>query len=164
MRLTILYPADISPFLVSKSDRTTFKPAAQPVRTFETPIQQIISSKPSTATKQSGSFHPTYHNLKPNARTLGSFLAVRTFGSTSLFEMKPANPSRNSAHVQLHDIASITSSDVGKHSVVDMKLLPAPFRSVVVNSHGSVYTCTVDQGQKSMLVSSRFLLPIRLTQ
>ncbi|KAJ7581235.1 hypothetical protein C8J56DRAFT_1057231 [Mycena floridula] len=121
---------NISPFLFSKATGTTFKPSAWPVKKFNTPIQQIVASK-----------------LSSTAGLQKSFLAVRTFGATSILDVN-ASPQATT----ISDLTSITRSDVGDRRIVDVKFSQNLGQTILVNDRGSVHTCRVDSGVRSMNV------------
>ncbi|KAG6918151.1 hypothetical protein DXG01_016340 [Tephrocybe rancida] len=112
---------NLSPFS-DTGNGITFKPAAHPTRTFDTPIQQIATSAPGMQT---------------------AYMAVRTFGQTSLLEV---NTSKTTPY--LAEVAFITNNDTGGRTLVDVTLSTAPFSSLAVNDLGSVYLCSILGGEK----------------
>ncbi|KAF8211474.1 hypothetical protein K438DRAFT_1709725 [Mycena galopus ATCC 62051] len=110
---------NISPLVFSESGGASFRPSAQAMRAFDTPIQQISASKPKAG--------PTY-------------LAVRTFGATSLFEV--TSQPQPQTHVNVKELGSdITSSDAGAKQVVDVKVSASPPDMIMTlaNTQGAVY-------------------------
>ncbi|KAJ7592797.1 hypothetical protein C8J56DRAFT_856230 [Mycena floridula] len=120
---------NISPFLFSKATGTTFKPSAWSVKKFDTPIQQIVASTLSSTTT----------GLQK------SFLAVRTFGATSILDVN-ASPRTTT----ISDVTTITRSDAGNRRIVDVKFSQNPGQAILVNDLGLVHTCRVDSGARSM--------------
>ncbi|KAJ6516226.1 hypothetical protein C8R45DRAFT_889673 [Mycena sanguinolenta] len=112
---------NVSPLVYTDPGGACLHPSAHAIRAFDTPIQQISTSRPNTAAVPT----PTY-------------LAVRTFGGTSLLELQTTSSSR----VNAEELASLTSSDTGGHQVVDVKLGPASLATdtmTLVNTQGAVY-------------------------
>ncbi|KAG7447915.1 uncharacterized protein BT62DRAFT_986039 [Guyanagaster necrorhizus] len=109
---------NISPFLPSDNG-SVFTPTATPVRSFDTPISQIAS--------------PRYDlsNL-----TQGALLAVRTYGITSVLEMCSGDTPKK---VKVVDVATIASSDVGGHQMIDVKF-PSVHDLLAVSDHGMVFS------------------------
>lgn len=86
------------------------------------------------------------------AHDVGSHIAVRTFGSTTILDVqtKPNIIPESPSTVQLTDIANIFHSEVGNRSLVDVRLCSTALQSVLVNDQGAVYTCSFERGQKTM--------------
>ncbi|KAF8077862.1 hypothetical protein FPV67DRAFT_1443423 [Lyophyllum atratum] len=118
---------NLSPFHQS-GDEIVFKPSAHPTRTFDTPIRQMSVSQPSSATELQS-----------------SFLAVRTFGVTSLSEV---NTSKSAPY--LDEFATILPADTANRALVDVSLTTKPFQALTVTDAGSVYKCSVSSGQKHL--------------
>ncbi|KAH0583776.1 hypothetical protein H2248_009379 [Termitomyces sp. 'cryptogamus'] len=112
---------NISPFHDS-GDEIIFKPSAHPIRTFDTPIQQIVTTVPGTQT---------------------AYLAVRTFGETSFIGV---DATRSTPY--LSEVAALSHQDTGGRAVVDVVLSETPFSSLVVNDFGSVYRCSIADGDQ----------------
>ncbi|KAG5647242.1 hypothetical protein DXG03_000777 [Asterophora parasitica] len=118
---------DLSPFRQS-GNSLVFMPSAHSVMSFDTPIQQISTSRP--------------------LNSLGlqnSYLAVRTFGPTSVFEV---NTSGNTPY--LTETVTVLHSDTANRALVDMCISPSPFEGLLVNDHGTVYKCGISNGRKYM--------------
>ncbi|KAG6814491.1 hypothetical protein H0H92_000016 [Tricholoma furcatifolium] len=115
---------NLSPFR-AVDDRVVFKPSAHPTRTFDTPIQQIATSIP-------GMHTPGY-------------MAVRTFGQTSLLEV---NTSKTTPY--LEEVAVISHADTSGRSLVDVSLSTMPFSALGVTDFGSVYQCNIRAGDKNI--------------
>ncbi|KAF9053864.1 hypothetical protein BDZ89DRAFT_1032274 [Hymenopellis radicata] len=105
---------NISPFLPGN----IFKPSAIPVRTFSTPITQIVSP-----------------NLDHTASRREPIFAVRTHSTASVLEMKTAVPFAPT----VQELTEISPSDLGGRPIVDLKL-PSFANAFVVNDQGVVYT------------------------
>lgn len=123
------------------------KPAAFPSQTFETPIQQIVSS--SSENRKQGASSCVLFPKQNLMLQLASYLAVRTHASTSLFEVK-AMSERSASEVQLTEKVIIGSSDTGGRPIVDIKIAPSPTAGIIVNDHGAVYRCDFGNGCKSL--------------
>jgi len=70
-------------------------------------------------------------------------------GSTSLLDVRPTDA--QSSTIEATELVTVTHSDVGERSIVDM-FLPATERtlSVFVNEAGAVYRCAAPGGEKSL--------------
>ncbi|KAJ7937366.1 hypothetical protein B0H13DRAFT_1945582 [Mycena leptocephala] len=133
---------NISPLLFSEGEGASLRPSAQAIRTFDTPIQQISASK-----------------LNSASRKQGTYLSVRTFGATSLLEVKTPASGLN-PEIRVKELGSITSSDTGDKQVVDVKLSASPLDMTLVNNQGAVYKY---DGNKTRLVRQA-TLPISSDQ
>ncbi|KAJ7781591.1 hypothetical protein B0H16DRAFT_1498983 [Mycena metata] len=109
---------NISPLLFSENGGASLHPAAQAVRTFDTPIQQISASKPKSSS--------------PSKQQ--AFLSVRTFGATALFDIKSSGLNATAT-----ELASLVSSETGGKPVVDVKISTLPLEMTLVNNEGAVY-------------------------
>ncbi|KAF8892511.1 hypothetical protein BD779DRAFT_1436750 [Infundibulicybe gibba] len=118
---------NLSPFILSGQDGIVFTPSPTPMRTFDTPIQQIVASN---------SLHGIFESV-------GSYLGVRTFGTTSIMQLRPQD-SANQVH--LTDLKTFTSADVGGRAIVDMKLFSSAPELIVVNARGGLYRCDLFSG------------------
>ncbi|KAG6832340.1 hypothetical protein H0H87_001981 [Tephrocybe sp. NHM501043] len=72
-----------------------------------------------------------------------AYMAVRTFGQTSLLEV---NTSKTTPY--LAEVTNITRNDTGGRAIVDFTLFTGPLSSIVVNDFGQVYRCSVSGGDK----------------
>ncbi|KAF5380885.1 hypothetical protein D9615_004029 [Tricholomella constricta] len=120
---------NLSPFCQSENS-VIFKPSAHPTRTFDTPIQQVSASRPPGAT----GLHTPY-------------LAVRTFGLTSVFEV---NTSQTTPY--LAEAVTVLHADTANRALVDICLSPSPFGALLVTDLGSVYKCGISSGRKYLNV------------
>ncbi|KAJ7667681.1 hypothetical protein DFH06DRAFT_1183265 [Mycena polygramma] len=111
---------NISPLLFSEVSGASFRPSARALRTFDTPIQQISASKPQVPSSQA------------------TYLSVRTFGATSLHEIKTSG-SDSDPDIRLKEVGSLTSADTGGKQVVDVTLSASPLDMTLVNNQGAVY-------------------------
>ncbi|KAL4258116.1 hypothetical protein AB1N83_008363 [Pleurotus pulmonarius] len=105
---------NISPFIISEDSNLIFTPTASPIRSFNTPIQQLSAS----------------------TSNIGSFLAVRTYASTTMFQVIPnsATPA-----ISLKELASIPTSTTARRSVVDISFHPSSADVCMVNDLGAVF-------------------------
>ncbi|KAF9500436.1 hypothetical protein BDN71DRAFT_1462559, partial [Pleurotus eryngii] len=108
---------NISPFIISKDSNLIFTPTTSPIRSFDTPIQQIAASTSNP----------------------GSFLAVRTYGSTTMFQVIPNNATHSSAAMSLKELVSIPTSSTARRSVVDINLHPSSADVCIVNDLGAIF-------------------------
>ncbi|KAJ7367965.1 hypothetical protein DFH08DRAFT_829921 [Mycena albidolilacea] len=126
---------NISTLLFSEAKGASLCPSAQAIRTFDTPIQQITASK-----------------LKDVGGNQATYLAVRTFGATSLLEMKTPG-------MRVKEVGSITSSDTGNQQVVDVQVSASPFDMTLVNNQGTVYKYDATTGSNKMRVVRHAPIP-----
>ncbi|KAJ7499248.1 RNA polymerase I-specific transcription-initiation factor-domain-containing protein [Mycena latifolia] len=117
---------NISPFVYSTDGEACLKPSAQAIQTFDTPIQQISTSKCS-------------------GQKQASYLSVRTFGATSLLEFETSGSASNPA-MRVKELGTVVSSATGGNSIVDVKLAASPLNITLVNSQGAVYKCDMATG------------------
>ena len=151
---------DISPFVRSKKRGLVFKPVATAIRRFETPILQIVSSNSSLDSQigidqKSGSLqHSPLFILIFNFPI--DHLAIRTFGSTSVLEVKSKYSGPQSLPTfQLTELAKIVSSVIGNRPVLDIKLSPATSDGgVLVNEIGDVYKYDIAGGRNTLSICS----------
>ncbi|TDL24836.1 hypothetical protein BD410DRAFT_837750 [Rickenella mellea] len=131
---------NISPFLSGK-DYMTFQPTAKPSWSFQSPIQQIISSSPA---------------MNPTQQKILHVLAIRTFNQVTLLDIKN-NPSSKSKQqsacpVTVSKIFSIESSDTDNSPIMDMHFSPPTASKSpilwLVNELGSVFQCNPGAGRK----------------
>ncbi|GBE82101.1 predicted protein [Sparassis crispa] len=124
---------NVSPLIFTQRDHISLRSSAKPIKSFQTPIQQILSPAPSTEGERSE-----------------TVLGVRTYAATSLLQVKPMGDSRSAA-VQMHELAVVARSDVGDKLLMDMTLPTTSTRHgslLLVNQEGTVYQCSVPRGQK----------------
>ena len=119
---------DLSSILYSDKG-LVLKPSVNPVKTFQTPILQIVGSRPSNSLDR----------ICPSGQ--GSHFAVRLHSRTTLFKAE----SRHETGIVLENLATVSASDVGGHAILDVSLTSEP-ESYFVNSHGSVFRGTYYQG------------------
>ncbi|KIP12300.1 hypothetical protein PHLGIDRAFT_113776 [Phlebiopsis gigantea 11061_1 CR5-6] len=123
---------NISPIGHSKKDLTTFKPLASPVRTFETPIQQIIARQPQSSRSE-------------------CVIAVRTAGSTKLLEVKPRAATLHG--IITTELAAFTRSNFGDRPLMDMAFCDMHHSTLLcVNDHGNVFTCKLEESYPTQAV------------
>ncbi|TFK55080.1 hypothetical protein OE88DRAFT_1732355 [Heliocybe sulcata] len=129
---------NLSPFSYEQDSGAVFKPSANAVKTFGTPIMQITSSS-------------------SDSGTVGkSLLAVRTYASTTLLEVKAKISGVHSQSVLSLDaltLGVVNHSDLGSRQIVDMalRLTPDP-QLLFVNDQGATYTCRVGGGKNTVSV------------
>jgi hypothetical protein len=80
---------------------------------------------------------------------LDSHLAVRTFSSTVLLEVR-AEPTTfpSGPGLDVNELATIMRADVGDKHTVDVKLHSEALNAILVNEYGGVYKCTFGKGKK----------------
>lgn len=127
--------ADISPITSIKRNGTMFKPSANPIESFDTPIQQIVSC-------------PTYSSARTE-----TCIAVRTGGGIKLLEVhhKP----NLVLGVATKELSSFTRTDTGDRRVVDLALhgggLEAhPLTLFAVNDAGTVFKYNIHDSEAKM--------------
>ncbi|KAG6837293.1 hypothetical protein H0H93_011895 [Arthromyces matolae] len=102
---------NVSPFQ-DLGKEIVFKPFRLPVRTFDTPIQQIVAS---------------------SSQTQAACISVRTFGKTSFFEVDSSK-----SMPSLNEITTVSHPDTGERGVVDMTIFHEPFSALLVNDFGEM--------------------------
>lgn len=113
----------------------SFSPNASPVRSFKTPIQQIVSSK-----------------YIPDHQEQHSHLAVRTFEMTSVMKVTATDDSKHSA--QVAELGCIVQSDTGHRAIVDITLIPRSFEALAITDNGALYNLNTANGHKTLSVVS----------
>ncbi|KAH9843216.1 RNA polymerase I-specific transcription-initiation factor-domain-containing protein [Rhodofomes roseus] len=110
---------------------------AKPIRSFETPIQQLKAS--------------ALQSMEEEDYVLATVLGVRTMGSTTLLDVRPTDAQTST--IEATELVNITHADLGNRPIADM-ILPATERtlSILVNDSGSVYKCAAPGGQKSLQI------------
>ncbi|KAK7061434.1 60S ribosomal protein [Favolaschia claudopus] len=138
---------NISPLLYSAGLGASFSPSAQPVQTFDTPIRQISAPK---STNVSGK----------------AYLAVRTFGGTTLLRMQttPQISVEKLAHItsahtsdQQENLPHITSAHVGDQQVTDVKVSALQAQMTLIDVQGAVYR--YDMATETTQIVQHALLP-----
>ncbi|KAF8636607.1 hypothetical protein AX17_003417 [Amanita inopinata Kibby_2008] len=124
---------NLSPLTYLNPDGLTFKPSATPVKVFDTPILQIVSSK-------SGYSHDRGHRSNQ-----ASCLAVRTLGSTTLFNLEI----QQDACAVLHDLVTLSRAETGDHAIVDMRIT-SESQTYMVNGRGTVYSGDFSDGRTAL--------------
>lgn len=124
---------DISPFIISEDSNLIFTPTTSPIRSFNTPIQQLSASTSNigmsfAADRGLCSHHPS-----------GSFLAVRTYASTTMFQVIPPSANNLTPAISLKELASIPTSTTARRSVVDISFHPSSADVCMVNDLGAVF-------------------------
>ncbi|KIY43598.1 hypothetical protein FISHEDRAFT_62656 [Fistulina hepatica ATCC 64428] len=109
---------NISPF--APGDKLIFKPTARLAHTFDTPIRQIV-------VLSGGPAVPIPH------------IAVRTFGTVEVFEVKPGSRLTSSSTLQLTSLATYTRRDVGDAHVVDILLRGSTPEVLMATERGAVW-------------------------
>ena len=97
------------------------------------------------------------HLILSIARLMGKYLkgdclAIRTFQSTSLFEIKK----KIGSPPELLERAILESSDTGDRPVMDVKINSSPMAGILVNDQGVVYRCDFGSGWKSVSVALEY--------
>lgn len=83
----------------------------------------------------------------------GDCLAIRTFRSTSLLEIKKQFDSPP----ELLERVILENSDTGDRPVMDVKISFSPIAGILVNDQGVVYRCDFGSGWKSVSVALEYL-------
>ncbi|EPQ58301.1 hypothetical protein GLOTRDRAFT_137042 [Gloeophyllum trabeum ATCC 11539] len=123
---------NILPFPYQQKDRAMANPSPQPVKSFETPIVQLAGSSLGSAT------------------ALGSMLAVRTFASTTLLEVK--GKVTNGPIQVVYGVSAVAQGvvshpEIGDRRVVDVKLRPTSNPELLfADDQGSIRTCRMGGG------------------
>lgn len=110
-----------------------FKPLASPVRTFDTPIKQILAREPST----------------PASKML---IAVRTAGSTKLLEVQPK--ANSLLGIVTKELATFTRSHFDDRLLTDLAFHDLPDSAFFcVSDSGNIYKYDVQGSYPAMYVS-----------
>ena len=117
-----LFLSDLSPLLCSQEGQLTFRPSANFVKSFQTPILQIVSSRDGDSRNR--------HN--PSGQD--PYFVVRTHGNTTLFKLELLDDSRP----VLNDLVTLSASDVGGNTIRDAKLT-SELDMFIVNDQGAVF-------------------------
>ncbi|KAL0946619.1 hypothetical protein HGRIS_012815 [Hohenbuehelia grisea] len=112
---------NISPFYHSRNTGSIFKPSIRSSYTFSTPIQQIISSIPVFGAGQQG-----------------TYLAVRTFGSTTLFRFKCPSAAKFNGDSILTPIVELSGTNLDNETVADFVPL-SDGQAFAVTANGSLF-------------------------
>ncbi|KAF8623481.1 hypothetical protein AX15_006264 [Amanita polypyramis BW_CC] len=123
---------NLSPILYS-ADGVVLKPSTNSIKTFQTPILQIVGSRPSNSLDR---IHPS---------SQGPHFAVRSHGHTTLFKAKLGYESE----IVLENMATLYASDVGGRAILDVRLTSEP-ESYFVNDYGAVFRGTYYQGSTAV--------------
>ena len=82
----------------------------------------------------------------------GDYLAIRTFRSTYLLEIKK----KFGSPPELLERAVLESSDTCDRPVMDVKINSSPMAGILVNDQGVVYRCDFGSGWKSVSVAPEY--------
>ncbi|KAF5330881.1 hypothetical protein D9619_005450 [Psilocybe cf. subviscida] len=108
-----------------------FKTLATPLHKFATPVQQIVSNKLNTKTKD-------------------SLLAVRTFSTVEIFNVKQSESSFRATSV-----ANLTHKATNEEDIVDIAYgLGAP-EVILVSDRGRIFSCDVKSGGRTRQADSQ---------
>ncbi|KIK57712.1 hypothetical protein GYMLUDRAFT_203313 [Collybiopsis luxurians FD-317 M1] len=116
---------NISPF-ASLEQRLIFEPSVKPVKSFATPILQLVSSQ---------------------SISLGTFLAARTFGSTAILRVCATS---DDPHLKISESATVLRDDLGHRIPVDIKFHSRQSDVLFVNNEGAVYKCNLENSFKRL--------------
>ncbi|KAI0699676.1 hypothetical protein BC835DRAFT_1304385 [Cytidiella melzeri] len=120
---------NVSPLPFSRRDHVTFKPSAKAVKTFDTPIDQIIG--------YGGDIHEAFQ---------GTYMAIRTAGSTHVAKLECE--ASGSEDLSLRTLANWTRLHTDSRHIVDLAFPPslsAKYVSILaVTDHGRIYQCSAD--------------------
>ncbi|KAI0273383.1 hypothetical protein BC834DRAFT_840342 [Gloeopeniophorella convolvens] len=101
------------------------EPSHRPVKAFDTPLLQLVSSPPS------------------NDSDKEPVLAVRTFSSTTLLSlsMPHLKLSKKASSIEISEIGSFSRSDLDDHLAVDVRIQRSLELALLVNSQGGIFRC-----------------------
>lgn len=133
----------MSPLVNRSKSRLDLQAKATPAYTFDTPIRQIVASS-SAVEPGRGKKALVSH------ATRDSFLAVRTMGSATLFQVKAS--SLWSDRAETTRILTVQRSDLGDRQPVDMTFLSSSngVDGYIVNDIGDIYRCSIPEGKTTM--------------
>jgi hypothetical protein len=117
-----LFLSDLSPLLCSQEGQHTFRPSVNFVKSFQTPILQIVSSRDGDSRDRN------------NPSGQDPYFVVRTHGNTTLFKLELLDDSRP----VLNDLVTLSASDVGGNTIRDVKL-NSELDVFIVNDQGAVF-------------------------
>ncbi|KDQ61038.1 hypothetical protein JAAARDRAFT_204806 [Jaapia argillacea MUCL 33604] len=130
---------NFSPITFKPQQGIVCRPSAHPVRSFQTPIQQISASSPASG-----------RNVE------ASLLGVRTSASTVILEVKTKSLRSRAAdipQVTVVDLLTVSRSAVDDRPVVDVGVRSSPeVLAMFVNAEGAVYKCNFSGGQALEMV------------
>ncbi|KAJ3796954.1 hypothetical protein GGU11DRAFT_745670 [Lentinula aff. detonsa] len=111
----------------SLGNHSLFESSIDPVKSFSTPILQLISTQVPIASN--------------------AFLAARTFGSTILLRARytPVVP-----YITFTEQSTITQEDTGQHSSVDVKFHSRQPKVLFVNDEGCLYKHGIEDGENTV--------------
>lgn len=141
--------SDLSSIRYLEQHEISFSPNTSPVRSFKTPMQQIVASKYiPNHTEQSKLTVLLLHASSLYMFLADSYLAVRTFDATSVMKVATSDTSKMSA--QIAELASIVPTDTDRRAIVDIKLFSSPFATFAITDNGALYRLNVADGRKAM--------------
>ncbi|KZT26395.1 hypothetical protein NEOLEDRAFT_1132445 [Neolentinus lepideus HHB14362 ss-1] len=129
---------NLSPFSYDQMSGAVFKPSADPIKTFETPIMQIASSSADSATARK------------------SLIAVRTFSSTTLLEVNckiSGVYNQTVSNLNTVTLGVVRHSEFGSRQIVDVKICPTSDAQLFfADDEGTAYTCRIAGGKNTINV------------
>ncbi|KLO11894.1 hypothetical protein SCHPADRAFT_941714 [Schizopora paradoxa] len=125
---------NISP-IYFRTDNLQFAPRHSPAWSFETPIQHITSTSPGS---------------RPGStRKTDNFLAVRTYGGTSIFDLQgQVTHGLAQAPPRPTELSVILPTDVGGGSLMDLSFTSSVPEMFLIDSRGNLYKYTLRNERK----------------
>lgn len=127
-----------------------FKTSATPLHKFATPVQQIVSNKLNTKTKGNCVTNVFALTLNLLIRQTDSLLAVRTFSTVEIFNVKQSESS-----FWATSVANLTHKATNEEDIVDIAYgLGAP-EVILVSDRGTIFSCDVKSGGRTRQADSQ---------
>ena len=149
----LTFGTDISAFSYSKKDiLPIFRPTSKALCKFPTPILQLDSLRSSTRSDVSGG-HPFPDDCSSITEPLlGSLLAARTMGYTSISSLQYKLGLDSLPSITAAEVAQIHHTETGRRPIVDVRLFntisgPA---ALVINDQGTVFQSSVMSNAQTM--------------
>lgn len=143
--------------MYSRRRKVELDAVAKPVRSFQTPIQQLKASAPQLTEDEAhkAGEHPDSIACDDPLNNVATVLGVRTMSSTILLDINPTSDQATS--VETHELVNVARSDVGDCAIMDMTVTATERTlALLVNSAGAIYRCSVLGGPKTVCVFISF--------
>jgi hypothetical protein len=116
------------------------EPSHCPVKTFETPIRQIVSS-PVSSDLSKGIFPNFFSGRICLSRKAETVVGIRTFSSTLLTSLSLSTPqqTKSSTSVETKEIDSINKSSLDGHVAVDVQIHSSLEYAALVSDQGHIF-------------------------
>lgn len=130
---------DVSSIDFTAEGNIITEPSHYPVKTFETPIRQIVSS-PVSSDLSKGIF-PIFFGWICLSRRTETVVGVRTFSSTLLssLSLSTTQQTKTSAFVEMKEIGSINKPSLNGHFAVDVQIHSSLEYAALVNDQGHIF-------------------------